>query len=93
MTLRRGLIDFLDDHPMTVSEIAGALRVSPREVEEDLRHLFKSIKHENRNLRVTPARCLKCHFAFPKDKFTKPGRCPLCHGDWISEPRFQIERC
>lgn len=77
---------------MSVSEIARALRVPPREVEEDLRHLFRSLKHKNRTLQVTPARCLKCHFAFPRDRFTKPGRCPLCHGDWISESRFRIGR-
>jgi predicted Zn-ribbon and HTH transcriptional regulator len=89
---RKGLIDFLEGKSMSVSEIAGVLHVSPREVEEDLRHLFKSLKHESRTLQVTPARCLKCHFAFPKDRFTKPGRCPVCHGDWISEPRFRIGR-
>lgn len=88
---RRGLVNLLDDQPLTVSEIAGMLRVPPREVEEDLRHLVKSLRHEGGHLEVTPAQCRKCHFTFPKEKLTKPGRCPLCHADWISEPSFRVE--
>jgi predicted Zn-ribbon and HTH transcriptional regulator len=88
---RRDLIDRLLDSPTSVVELARETGARPNEVEDDLRHLLRSLKHQPYRAVVTPARCRKCGFTFHADKLTKPGKCPECHGTWISEPLVAIE--
>jgi hypothetical protein len=39
-----------------------------------------------------PAVCKKCGFVFAKrEKLKRPGKCPVCRGESIREPRFTIE--
>ena len=61
------------NYPMSIRDIARALELSPRDVEQDIRHLLKSLKHsayvavvtETRGpllgLRVLRGREAKCH--------------------------------
>jgi predicted transcriptional regulator len=39
---RKDLIDMLLHNPMSIRDIARALELSPRDVEQDIRHLLKS---------------------------------------------------
>ena len=61
-------------------------------IEDDLRHLIKSLRHSEYRLRITPAHCRKCGFTFQKEKLHKPGKCPHCHETWIQEPLLEIEK-
>lgn len=88
---RKGLIDILRQRPMGLHELALLLDAKEREVEEDLLHLEKSLRHEPFALHIEPARCRKCGFTFQRDKLHKPSKCPRCHGSWISEPLLSIE--
>ena len=88
---RRDLIDWLLDNPTSIAELARELGTRPREVEEDLHHLLRSLKHQPYRAVVTAAQCRKCRFTFPATKLTKPGKCPRCHGTWISDPLVAIE--
>ena len=87
---RKELIDILLDNPMGIKEIAHLLEMPVKQVEDDIQHLHKSIKHMNYRMQIIPARCLKCDFHFHKDKLHKPSRCPVCHGTWIEGPRIGI---
>lgn len=88
---RKGLITLLLNQPMGVAEIARLLDMSPRDVEDDLHHLQKSLHHHAEyTLVVHPAQCRKCGFRFHADKFRKPGKCPQCHETWIDEPRLEV---
>ena len=89
---RKGLITLLQDQPMGLAEIAHLMEMTQKDVEEDLRHLLKSLKHSEYQLIVTPAVCRKCGFIFNKDKMHKPGKCPQCHGTWVQEPVFTIKQ-
>jgi predicted Zn-ribbon and HTH transcriptional regulator len=89
---RKGLINTLLDTPMTVSDIARLMELSPRDVEEDLRHMTRSLKRSEYRLRVRPASCRKCGFEFGADKLRKPGKCPRCHATWIREPLLEVTR-
>ena len=86
---RKDLIDLLLNNPTSVHEIARLLDLTPKDVADDLRHLARSLRHSDYQLRVTPARCRKCGFTFSPDKITKPGKCPACRGTWISEPLLE----
>ena len=87
---RRHLMQMLLNQPMTVSEIARRAGVLPGEVEQDLRHLVKSLRHGEHELLVTAAECRKCAFQFSQDKFRKPSKCPECRSTWIDEPMVEI---
>ena len=87
---RKALIDLLLNNPMTLYEIAKPLGLRPKEVEDDLRHLQKTLKHEAYRLVVHPACCQKCGFVFGTEHLHKPGKCPECKGTWIEEPTFEI---
>ena len=89
---RKELMDLLLGTTMSVAEIARLMEMHPRDVEDDIRHLLKSIKHKGCRAQVTPAQCRKCSFTFRKDKLRKPGKCPRCHATWISEPKLSLVR-
>jgi len=87
---RKKLIPVLLDKPMSISQIARQLREAPKDVESDVEHLLKSLKHTEFEALITPATCKKCEFVFGPDKLTKPSRCPKCHSTWLSEPLIEI---
>jgi hypothetical protein len=72
--LRKDLIVLLRNGSMDLVDITSHLRVSQKDVADDLRHLIKSLKHANDLLVITPAHCHKCDFEFNKDKLHKPGK-------------------
>lgn len=89
---RKELIDVLLNNPLSIKDIAQLLEMPVKDVEEDIQHLQKSIKHMEYQLEVIPARCHKCDFLFSKDKLHKPSKCPKCHATWIYEPRISVVR-
>lgn len=89
---RKDLITLLQGNRLGLKDIADSLEMAPRDVEDDLRHVIKSLKHSDYQLRITPARCRKCDFVFHKEKLHKPGKCPRCHQSWIKEPLLEIEK-
>ena len=88
---RRDLIDLLAQGPTSVAELARLLEVHPKDLEQDIEHLLKSLKRSTYRVRVNPAHCRKCGFIFRKRKLRKPAKCPACHGSWIAEPTLHVE--
>ena len=84
--IRKDLIHYLEGNPRTVRQLAIETRQTPADVEEDLKHLAQSLRHQEYQLKVTPAECRKCGFLFSDDRFRKPSKCPKCRGTWLSEP-------
>lgn len=87
---RKDLIPLLLDNPMSVAQIARQVREQLGDVESDLLHLLKSIKHTEYTGVIEPALCRKCGFEFDTDKLGKPSKCPECKATWIQEPRVSI---
>ena len=87
---RKELISLLHKNPMRLEEIARYMDLPQKDVEDDLKHLVKSLKHSEYELDITPAKCRKCGFTFSKEKLHKPGKCPKCHGTWIMPPVLTI---
>jgi predicted Zn-ribbon and HTH transcriptional regulator len=88
---RKDLISLLKDNPTSLNELSLILKVDKKDLEDDLHHLFRSLRAKPLNPVLTAAICRKCGFEFHKDKLHKPGKCPLCNGTWISEPLISIE--
>ena len=88
---RKKLIDILLGNPMTVSQIARGVDESPGRVADDLKHLFRSLKHTEYRAIVEPACCRACGFEFSEEKLTKPSKCPECYSTWVMEPSIGIQ--
>ena len=88
---RRGLIDTLKARPISLYELALLLDKRPRDLEDDLQHLFRSLRKDPLCPVIKPASCRKCGFVFDDHKLHKPGKCPRCKGTWISDPLISLE--
>jgi len=89
---RKDLIDILRARPISLRELALLLDSKPRDLEDDLQHLFRSLRREPLSPVILPAECRKCGFRFDVHKLHKPSKCPRCKGTWISEPLISLER-
>jgi len=87
------IMSILEQQSVTAKEISLCVKVSEKEIYEHIDHIRKSKKRDKFKLIITPGRCKKCGFAFKKrERLTKPGRCPLCHGESLEEPTFTIKK-
>jgi predicted Zn-ribbon and HTH transcriptional regulator len=91
-TPREAIADALHvDDALTLTELSAAAKVSERDLPSHLEHLEKSLKRDGLVLDVFAARCLSCGFLFEKrSRFKRPGKCPVCRGRRIGQPRFRI---
>jgi predicted Zn-ribbon and HTH transcriptional regulator len=87
---RKDLIPLLLHNPLGVADLAKLCGAPMKEIDADLRHLMKSLKHSEYQVRVHPAACRKCSFVFSAEKLTRPGKCPQCRGTWIEAPLIEI---
>jgi predicted Zn-ribbon and HTH transcriptional regulator len=88
MTRRRQLIELLSHEPRSISSIALEMGLHRGDVEDDLRHALRSAVAVGYRIKVIPARCKTCGFAFGEERLTKPGRCPSCKGSRLFEPQI-----
>jgi len=92
-TIRQAIVAALLQGLCTAKDLSAAVKISEREVDGHLEHIRKSLAGTGQQLLLMPAECKKCGFVFSKrDKFKRPGKCPVCRGESIREPRFTIEK-
>lgn len=90
-TIRRQIQEVLEREPLGARDISAAVGIPEKDVYGHLDHLQRSLQRENRRLEVTPAVCRKCGFLFAKrNRLTRPGKCPVCRGESIEEPLFEV---
>ncbi len=92
-TTRQKIISSLEGRVLTARDLSGDVRVSEKEVYEHLQHIQRTISKSEHHLIITPALCKKCGFVFRKrSRLKKPGKCPVCRGEFIKEPFFTIKK-
>ncbi|QPD06156.1 MAG: hypothetical protein Nkreftii_003930 [Candidatus Nitrospira kreftii] len=91
-TVRQRLIDLLLETPLTSDQLARALAIPERQVEEHLVHVVKTVSRDSsRRFVLDPSSCLACGFVFrDRTRVTRPSRCPHCRSEGISSPRYHI---
>jgi predicted Zn-ribbon and HTH transcriptional regulator len=90
-TLRRQIDALLAGEPLAVRAISVAIGIPEKSVHDHLEHLRHSLHPLGRRLQIVPAVCRKCGFVFSKrERLQRPGRCPVCRQQSISEPLFAI---
>lgn len=90
-TLRRKIVSLLSEGALSARQISVRAGISEKEVYAHLPHVGKTVAQRGGRLIVAPAECRRCGFAFRKrERPARPGRCPVCRGESISEPRFSV---
>jgi predicted Zn-ribbon and HTH transcriptional regulator len=89
MTVRKAIIELLQENRMTVRELAIHFRVPTEDIATDLKHIAKSVLPQE--LRMEIPACKECGFVFKeRSKLKPPSKCPQCKGMKITEPKFWI---
>lgn len=93
-TVRQRIIELLTGTRLSSHQLAQMLGIPERQVEEHLPHVVKSVARDrSRRFVLEPSTCPDCGFIFrERTRFTRPGRCPRCHGESITAPRYGIEQ-
>jgi len=90
-TVRQEIIAELLEGPCSARDVSAVVGIPEKDVAGHLEHIRKTIASSGRQLVIMPAECKKCGFVFSKrEKLRRPGKCPLCKGESISEPHFMI---
>lgn len=73
-------------------ELRQILALPVAVLEEDLRHLQRSLERSPQRLRAQPARCPQCDFRFRlrPGRFATPGRCPQCRNQRLQPVRLRV---
>jgi hypothetical protein len=91
-TTRREIIALLLEETLSAREISARVRIPEKEVLDHLEHIRTAAHDSGEKLRLVPAACRKCGFEFHKrERLARPGRCPVCRGEQIREPRYFME--
>lgn len=92
-TLRQRLLRWLAEDEYDFETLRVELDLSPRELDDELRHVERTLRAGGRRLLVEAPRCRDCGFDFPgrrRRHLHPPGRCPRCRGQRIAPPRFRV---
>jgi hypothetical protein len=91
MTRREEIIEILKAEAVSAQELANYFRCIVKEIEDDLRHIAKSVRPDY-ELKMYPAVCRSCGFVFrERSRIKKPSKCPKCRSESIEFPKFRIE--
>ena len=91
-TTRQAIMDALSRDSLSVKGLSAIAGIPEKDVYSHLEHIERTLQASGHRLVITPARCRKCGFVFRKrQRYAKPGKCPVCKGSTIEEPRFRIE--
>jgi len=92
-TIRRYMAALLEEETLSARDLSQYMRIPEKDVSEHLEHIRKTLTKNQRHLTITPAQCEGCGFVYKKrDRFSKPGKCPVCHKSLIRSPLFHIEK-
>jgi hypothetical protein len=90
-TLRQQIVALLQQRTVSAKDLSMAIGLPEKQVYHHLEHIRRSFQQQRKMLRIDPAVCKKCGFIFEKrQRFQKPGKCPVCRGQAIEEPRFSL---
>ncbi len=90
-TVRKHIMSALQEQPLSAREISGIVSIPEKTVFNHLVHIQKTVNRGGNIFVTTPSECKKCGFVFKKrEKLKKPGKCPACRSETITEPVFSL---
>lgn len=91
-TRRQQIVEYLEGGEWCIDDLRHEFGLTVKVLEEDLRHIERSVRASGKTFRIRPALCLDCGFAFTKMALHQPGRCPTCRDRHIDGPWVKITR-
>ena len=92
-TRRQEIVELLKMGEWGFHDLRRELRLSVKELEEDLRHVARSFRRGRPSFRTVPPRCRECGFEFKgrgAERMAPPSRCPRCRNERVEDPRFSV---
>lgn len=91
-TRREKIVELLSENEgMTLLELADLTNVAVKVVAQDLDSVRKTIRSDNKKVKVRPAVCKKCNYTFHgRSRISDPHKCPECHSERIFPQVFRI---
>ncbi len=89
-TRRQQIVEQLVDAEWEFDDLRHDFGLTVRVLEEDLRHIERSVRAGGQRLILRPACCEACDFVFKSTAPHPPGRCPSCRDRRISGPWFRV---
>ena len=89
-TRRQEIVDLLREARWTPDQLRRELELTVRVLEEDLRHVKRSVRAGGRRLQVDPPRCSDCGFQLRSTALHPPGRCPSCRSHRVEGPWLEV---
>lgn len=90
-TTRERIAAHLREEAATPTELAADLELTPHAIVRHVRHVARSVEHDDERLLVRPPECRECGFDAFDDPVNLPSRCPECKHEGIEEPAFVVE--
>jgi len=90
-TTRERIADHLRRTPATPSALAEEFEVTTSTAVDHVRHVARSLEHDDEEVLVRPPECRDCRFDGFDDRLNVPTRCPECKSEDVAEPAFAIE--
>jgi len=92
-TARQRIHELLAREELSFEALREELQVTVKQLEDDLRHVEKSLRRGPERLRTLEPRCIACDFEFrgrsPR-RFATPSRCPECRSERLMPARLRI---
>jgi predicted Zn-ribbon and HTH transcriptional regulator len=89
-TRREQIIGVLAGAAWEFEALRRQLEMTVRDLEDDLRHVERSVRARGQRLRVDGAECQYCGFRLTSGALHPPGRCPSCRGHHLLGPWLRI---
>jgi predicted Zn-ribbon and HTH transcriptional regulator len=90
-TTRQRIADRLREEPLTAAALAREFEMQASTAVSHVEHIAQTLEHTDEQLLVAPPTCDDCGFDDFDDLLNRPGRCPDCKSEAVSEPAFCIE--
>ena len=89
-TRRQEIVERLRTEEWAFDDLRHDLGLTVRVLEEDLKHIQKSVLTAGDRFQLRSASCVGCGFEFTANALHPPGRCPSCRDRQIDGPWLKI---
>ncbi len=90
-TIRQQIIALLEEDDHDAREISQLVSISEKDVYAHITHIGKTVSTKGKKLVIIPSSCLVCGYTFKqRNRPGRPGKCPRCKSERITNPRFSI---
>jgi predicted Zn-ribbon and HTH transcriptional regulator len=90
-TLRERIVSLLEENEWSFDGLRRELELQVVRLDEELRHVERSVRSRGMTLAVRSARCRGCGFTFSRARsFKPPGRCPRCRRSDVAGPWLRV---